>query len=794
MKNNQPVTDREVELPDDGFIVSTTDLKGVITSVNRLFIEISGFSRDEVVGKSQNIIRHPDMPPEAFKDLWETIKAGRPWSGIVKNRCKNGDYYWVYANVTPIMESGEIVGYRSVRTRASNQQKAEADALYRRINEGKARLKKSGLFDFLTNASIKFYLYSNYIVVFTLAAGLEYLIAAKAGVSTATLLLVVAATAGLVALLGSKMTKHVTAPLNAASEALLHLADRDFANWVNSRRNDEFGELLRSVNISQVNVGYGMFEQNVATAKIGRIQVALENVKSAIILTDENNNIIYCNKSCLELMQQYESDFRTVLPDFQASTLVSSKLDVFGEGMDAVKVLGLGAEKSLVSDLAFDQSCIRVMANAIFNDAGRLTGRVLELEDRTVRQKIEEDIEHIIQSAKSGDLSGRISPVDQAGFYQLVGEGINELLDVNEKVISESMKSLGAIAEGDLTCEINTEYQGAFGRLAKDINRTIHKLIDVTAEIREGSSTLMVSAGEISEGNINLSHRTEDQASSLEETAASMEQMTASVRQNANNARQANELAATARTSAEQGGTVVDQAVSAMGEITASSKEIEDIIGVIDEIAFQTNLLALNAAVEAARAGEQGRGFAVVASEVRNLAGRSATAAKEIKGLISNSVSQVEEGSRLVDHSGQTLKEIMHSIARVSDIVAEIATASQEQADGISQVSIAVSGMDEMTQKNAALVEEAAAASETVHGQAESLRDMIGFFKVSDQLSTEVQNPVYSGVERRQKDRPWTSTPVSSESEATAVSTEPVKTEKIFQAAAGDDSADWAEF
>jgi len=242
----------------------------------------------------------------------------------------------------------------------------------------------------------------------------------------------------------------------------------------------------------------------------------------------------------------------------------------------------------------------------------------------------------------------------------------------------------------------------------------------------------MRGAEEISQGNANLSQRTEEQSSSLEETASSMEEMTSTVKQNADNAGQANQLAIAARDQAEKGGSVVGNAVKAMAEINEASKKIADIIGVIDEIAFQTNLLALNAAVEAARAGEQGRGFAVVATEVRSLAGRSATAAKEIKGLIQDSVKKVEDGSVLVTESGQTLEQIVMSVKKVSDIVAEIAAASREQSAGIEQVNSAVMQMDEMTQQNAALVEQATAASQSMAEQAGELTRMMGRYRVDD--------------------------------------------------------------
>ena len=247
--------------------------------------------------------------------------------------------------------------------------------------------------------------------------------------------------------------------------------------------------------------------------------------------------------------------------------------------------------------------------------------------------------------------------------------------------------------------------------MSRGVNQLADNMAEVVSRVKRVAADVHRGADEISAGNANLSQRTEEQSSSLEETASSMEEMTTTVKQNADNAAQANQLALAARDQAEKGGTVVSQAVAAMAGINEASKKIADIIGVIDDIAFQTNLLALNAAVEAARAGEQGRGFAVVASEVRSLAGRSATAAKEIKELIQDSVRKVEDGSVLVTQSGQTLEKIVAAVKKVSDIVAEIAAASREQSSGIEQVNRAVMQMDELTQQNAALVEEATAAS-----------------------------------------------------------------------------------
>ncbi len=306
------------------------------------------------------------------------------------------------------------------------------------------------------------------------------------------------------------------------------------------------------------------------------------------------------------------------------------------------------------------------------------------------------------------------------------------------------------IAHGELGTRIDADEKSdnEVDRLLTALSEMDAKLSDIVLQVSSGSESVRNASREIAAGNDDLSGRTQQQASFLEETASSMEEMTATVRQNAENASQANQLARGAREQAERGGEVVSRAVAAMAEINTSSRRIADIIGVIDEIAFQTNLLALNAAVEAARAGEQGRGFAVVASEVRNLAQRSAGAAKEIKGLISDSVDKVGVGTGLVDESGRTLAQIVESVKKVTDIVGEIAAANHEQTAGIDQVNRAVMSMDEMTQQNAALVEEAAAASRAMQDQAETLSQQIGFFRTRDGVSS-VANTAGSAVTAR---------------------------------------------
>jgi methyl-accepting chemotaxis protein len=295
-----------------------------------------------------------------------------------------------------------------------------------------------------------------------------------------------------------------------------------------------------------------------------------------------------------------------------------------------------------------------------------------------------------------------------------------------------AIAAAGEIAAGNLAQQIDVDSSNELGRLLQALKAMSAALTSTVSEVRLSTDTIATASSEIAAGNLDLSSRTEQQAASLEETASSMEELTSTVKQNADNARSANALVVEASTHAQDGGNAVNKVVDTMGEIKESSRKISEIIGVIDGIAFQTNILALNAAVEAARAGEQGRGFAVVAAEVRNLAQRSAAAAKEIKVLINDSVDKVDAGGRLVDEAGATIRKVVTSVKQVSDIMGEIAAASSEQSAGIDQINIAIVQMDEVTQQNAALVEESAAAAASLQNQAEALARAVSVFVLAD--------------------------------------------------------------
>ncbi|WP_019898278.1 methyl-accepting chemotaxis protein [Methylotenera mobilis] len=1018
MKINMPVTQHELELNSTHQIVSKTDLKGRITFINRDFVEISGFTEEELIGQSHNIVRHPDMPPEAFQDLWSTVKSGKPWIGIVKNRCKNGDHYWVEAVVSPVKENGTVSGYISVRKKASRAQIEGALNYHRYLKEHHSWLE--GVMTKANNLRRNFSLKARIVSIFVAVAltclglgvnglyGIQYSndrlstvyndrvvplqqlkivadmyavnivdtshklrngniswsqaqknvddaikavdknwqaytqtylvpeekvliseakpLIEQANVATAKLKEIIRTQdESLIAEftinnlypsiepLSEKISELTVLQLDIAAKEFslaqenyafkrnlnilfifLGLLITGFLGWqlyraimpriamaisylmataqgedhdsvLRTGHRDEMTDVMDAYRALKTRID---FDYTDTLAGVDRIKSALDNASIPVTVGNEVNKLIYMNKASFKLWEKMSANIAKLHPGFSVDNLVGGTLGKYIENEEdrASYVAELKGTKVLDTTMAGRH--LRLTFNPVHNAEGHYLGRMIQWEDRTEELAAEQSIARLIEQTVSGDLMNRIDatqypdgflkdisegmnklleavigPLNMAanyvdnlskgvipaeitteyegdfniiknnlnacgiaikslvadgnllakaaeagdlsaradatkhlGEYRKVIEGLNATLDAIIEPLNMAANSVEDIARGDIPQQITHRYNGDFNKIkdnlntcfsainalvadtkmlsdaagegnvsvradpdqhfgdfrkiVEGVNNTLEMIVGPIATVKMSIETINTAAKEIAQGNSDLSRRTEDQAASLEKTAASMEELSSTVKQNADNAKQANQLATAASDVAVKGGVVVSEVVTTMANINQSAKKIEDIISVIDGIAFQTNILALNAAVEAARAGEQGRGFAVVAGEVRNLAQRSASAAKEIKVLITESVNNTNVGTVQVEKAGNTMHEIVTSVKRVTDIIAEISAASQEQSVGIEQVNEAIMKMDDVTQQNTALVEEAAAAAESLMDQADELMKAVSVFKL----------------------------------------------------------------
>ncbi len=494
------------------------------------------------------------------------------------------------------------------------------------------------------------------------------------------------------------LTRTITRPMHEAVEAANKMANGDLSFRLSADTRDETGML------------------NVAMSKTQQSVQALVNDANMLVKAAVDGRL-----TARADATRHQGDYREIIQG------VNNVLDA---------VVGpLNVAAKYVDDIAKGNIPQKITAtfNGDFNVIRNNLNTCIDAINTLVA-----DADMLSLAALEGRLDIRADAARHQGDFKKIVQGVNDTLDTIVGPVNEVVRVLGALARSDLTQDITNEYHGIFGQLKDDANATVEELTGVISRIKEAADAVNIASREIASGNADLSQRTEEQASNLEETAFSMEELTSTVQQNAENAKQANQLAAGASDIAMRGGEVVGKVVQTMSSISESSKKIVDIISVIDGIAFQTNILALNAAVEAARAGEQGRGFAVVASEVRNLAQRSAAAAKEIKTLINDSVDKVTVGTDLADKAGKTMDEVVNSVRRVTDIMAEISAASVEQSSGIEQVNQAITQMDDVTQQNAALVEQAAAAAESLEEQAQQLSAMISTFRLSGERAAPV--------------------------------------------------------
>ena len=444
------------------------------------------------------------------------------------------------------------------------------------------------------------------------------------------------------------------------------------------------------------------------------VRKALDCASTNVMIADTNLDIIYMNEAVTGMLNQAETDIGKELYSFNANQLMGANIDSFHKNPGHQRAMLAKLNSTYRTQIQLGGRTFSLIANPVFNDTGERLGSVVEWADRTKEVMIEKEMSDIVQAVINGELHRRMELAGKSGFFQAMGEGINQIAEVIDSTLNDVIRVVQCLAKGDLTQQIEADYPGVFGTTKDALNKTIASLTNIVTEVRGASDNLSSAAEQVSATAQSISQSSSEQASSMEETSASIEQMSASINQNTDNAQVTDGMASKAAKEAVEGGEAVKLTVDAM-------KQIARRIGIIDDIAYQTNLLALNAAIEAARAGDHGKGFAVVAAEVRKLAERSQVAAQEIGELASSSVEMAEKAGRLLD-------QMVPSINKTSDLVQEISAASVEQSTGVSQINQAMNQLSQVTQQNASCSEELAATAEEMSSQAEQLQLAMEFF------------------------------------------------------------------
>lgn len=934
MRENLPVTQNEFHIAEGMSLVSETDLQGSIVYANQAFMEVSGYSWDEMNGQPHNIIRHPDVPVQMFEDMWRTLKAGEPWHQYLKNRCKNGDYYWVEVNMAPVVRNGQCVGYKSVRNPIAANMVQKIENNYQGLKSGRLLIKKGvittplqqrlarwsplpkksilgktliplvamavlwsivlqiylqnvadDLFDgavverhetlqknldselhgvstigltnavgIASNSAVIYGLYDNQPTVLWQIVQVNY----KHYVETAGL------TGIGLAIYNEKLEQvtHEGAPITLAAipkKAKTEVTFEQGKGYVRAIIPVPYGDRVLGAVVMSIPLSYVAQQEsegdrlytslmdvdgrlNVISTDFEQVDQKIKPILSSVDLKELVSKSLLIKGDFLLMAEPIKLDDQVV-----GAHVIAEPMDILNRVLSETYFMIYVAQGAMSGGFIFllfqvftrmrfsVLKPLQEMTDKIIHadQAGSLSVRTESLSDDEIGrvgrsfnnyvngvQHLMVSVSDMIQSLSQGRLEHRINS-DSKGDLENLKQQVNLSADQIEKVLNEIQRAIHslrmsdydyqvegqytgeyarmitdlqeamfetqqavnginltmqAIAEGDFSCRLDLDLQGDLERLKQNVNLSLNQLetgisetVDVVVaqsqgnltkrivgeysgklavmkdavntsmenmsralgELRVASVTVADAAQQIAGGSSDLSDRIQDQSATLQHTVSNMESITHTVRSNAQNAHKAAELAESAKHQAEISNSVMTQAQQAMVELAESSHKIADIIGLIDSIAFQTNLLALNAAVEAARAGEQGRGFAVVAGEVRTLAQKSAEAASDIRALIEVSVKQVDQSQNLVSKTGEEFESIVDSILQMHNFITEIAQANQEQTHSIEEINRAIDGMGNVTQQNAALVEETAAAADTLKHEAYEMQNQVGFFEIA---------------------------------------------------------------